>query len=82
MPIPQILQQLGQSASSPRTMQIKQMLQTLRGISNPQAMLDQMLARNPQAAMLVRSARNPQEAFYALAQQQGIDADEILSALR
>lgn len=82
MAIPMILQQLGRSASNPRIAQIKQAAQMLRGISNPQAMLEQMLAKNPQAALIVRSASNPQEAFYALAKQQGIDPNDILSMLR
>lgn len=54
----------------------------LRGVRNPQVLLDQMLSKNPQAAQIVRQCRNPKDAFYALAKQKGIDPEEILSVLR
>ena len=81
MAIPQILQQLNRNVS-PQLTQIKQATQMLKSAGNPQAMLNQMLARNPQAAQIVRQYGNPKDAFYALAKQKGIDPEEILSVLR
>ena len=83
MAIPQILQQL--HASSPLG-QIKNMMQMVRSAGNPQAMLSQMMQNNPQMrevmSLVQQYGGDPQKAFYAIAQQKGIDPESILSQLR
>ena len=63
--------------------QIKRMVQTAQ---NPQAMLSQMMQSNPQIKQVydyVQSAGgDPQRAFYKLAEERGINPDEILNELR
>ena len=83
--IPQILQQL--NANSPGNLgQIKNLMQMVRSAGNPQALLSQMAQSNPnmrQAMDLVQQyGGDAQKAFYALAQQRGVNPDEILNMLK
>lgn len=84
MSLPMILRQLGNTPGN--LQQIKQMMGMVRNAGNPQAMLAQMMQNNPQmrqVADLVRQYGNdPEKAFYALAQQKGVDPNEILNMLR
>ena len=86
MPIPQILQQLSANSLPGNLPQIKNMMQMVRSAGNPQALLAQMAQNNPQmrqAMELVgQYGGDPQKAFYALAQQRGVNPDEILNMLR
>ena len=86
MAIPAILQALNRNAISPQLTQIKQMMQMVRGAGNPNAMLQAMLSRNPQYAqamqLIQQSGGDAQAAFYKLAEQKGVDPNEILSALK
>lgn len=65
---------------------IRQMLQMVQTAQNPQAALSQLMQNNPQmkqAAQLVEhSGGDAKAAFYKLAQQNGIDPDQILSMLK
>ena len=84
MAIPQILQQLGGGVMIPP--QIKQMMQAFKCAGNPQAMLNQMLQTNPQmkqAMDVIRASGNdPRRAFYALAEQRGVNPQAILDQLK
>ena len=66
--------------------QIKNLMQMIKGSGNPQAMLQQMLQNNPQyqqAMQLVNQAGgDPRQAFYQMAQQMGVNPDEILSMIK
>lgn len=77
-----MMQMLGMSKAAP----LKQMLNTIRTAGNPQAMMDQMLRNNPnysKALELVRqNGGNAQQAFYSLANQYGVDPNEILNSLK
>ena len=83
MAIPQILQQLGGVTIPP---QIRQMMQMVRSAGNPQAMIGQLMQNNPQmqqAMDLIKASGNdPKRAFYALAEQKGIDPNSILDQLK
>lgn len=83
--IPQILQQLSAS-QNPGLGQIKNMMNIVKSAGNPQAMLSQMMQSNPQIkqAMNIVSqyGGDPKQAFYALAQQKGVNPDEILNMLK
>ena len=83
MAIPQILQQLGGVTIPP---QIRQMMQMVRSAGNPQAMIGQLMQNNPQmqqAMELIKASGNdPKRAFYALAEQKGIDPNSILDQLK
>ena len=66
--------------------QIKNVINTIRSARNPQAMLSQMAQNNPQVQQVMnivnQNGGDPQRAFYQLAQQKGIDPNEILKMLR
>ena len=83
MAIPQILQQLGGVTIPP---QIRQMMQMVRSAGNPQAMIGQLMQNNPQmqqAMDLIKASGNDlKRAFYALAEQKGIDPNSILDQLK
>ena len=60
--------------------------QAMGMMRNPNAMIQQMFANNPsytQAQQLIQQhGGDAKAAFYALAQQMGVDPEEILSQIR
>lgn len=86
MEIPAILQTLNRSAVNPKLSQIKNLMQTVRSAGNPNAMMQQMLSNNPQYAKAMNLIRqnggDARAAFYKLAEQSGVDPEEILSMLK
>lgn len=74
-----MLQMLNQSRSSANN----NMISLLKNSPNPQALLNNLLAQNPQVTGLINQyGGNPKTAFYALAQQKGIDPNSILDMLK
>ena len=65
---------------------MKQMFNTVRTAANPNAMMEQMLSSNPNYAraqeLIRQNGGNAQQAFYNLANQYGVDPNEILNSLR
>ena len=86
MSLPQILQQLQKTSLPGNLGQIKNMMNMVRSAGNPQAMLAQMMQNNPQMRQVMdvvnQYGGDPQKAFYAIAQQRGVNPDEILNMLR
>ena len=82
--LPQILQQLGGGVTIPP--QIKQMMQAFRSAGNPQAMLNQLIQTNPQMKQVMdfvkASGNDPKAAFYRLAEQRGINPQDIIDQLK
>lgn len=66
--------------------QIKQMMNTVRMARNPQFAMQQMMQNNPQlkqAMDFIRtSGKTPEQAFYALANQMGVNPQEVLNSLK
>ena len=83
--MPLILQQLQRQSPLGNLGQIKQMIGMVKNAGNPQAMMNQLIQSNPQMGQVMnlvqRYGGDPQKAFYALAQQKGVNPDEILSML-
>ena len=63
----------------------KQALRQIMSLSNPQAMMNQMLMNNPnvqQALTFIKQAgNNPQTAFMNLAKQKGVNPQEFINEL-
>lgn len=61
-------------------------MNTVRMARNPQAMMNQMLQTNPQLKQAMdfvnASGKSPEQAFYALANQMGVNPQEILDGLK
>ena len=66
--------------------QIRNMMNTVKSAGNPQAMLMNMAQNNPRIKQAMdvinQSGGDPQKAFYALAEQKGVNPEDILSQLR
>ena len=66
--------------------QIKNMMNMIRSARNPQAMLQAMMQNNPQMRQVMdlisQSGGDPKAAFYKLAQEKGIDPQQILDMLK
>ena len=84
-----ILKLLGGQSSAPTTGigQIKDFVSRLKGMSNPESMLQNMLAqKNPAMAKAVQYVNecggDPKAAFQKLALENGIDTSEIESLMR
>lgn len=84
MAIPGILQQIAQS--NPMMQNIRQMVGMIRNAQNPQAMMNQLVTGNPnmkQAMDIINQyGGDPKKAFYSLAEQKGIDPQEILNMMK
>ena len=61
-------------------------MNTVRMARNPQAMMNQMIQTNPQLKQAMdfvnASGKSPEQAFYALANQMGVNPQEILDGLK
>ena len=84
MAMPGILQQLAKS--SPMMGQIKQMIGMIKSAQNPNALLTQMMQSNPQVKQVMDIVQqyggDANKAFYAIAEQKGINPQEILDMLK
>lgn len=62
---------------------VKQMASMLKGISNPQAMIQQMINQNPQVKAVLQAANGDYEkAFRDMAKQMNVNPDEIIGLLK
>ena len=62
---------------------VKQAMSMAQAAANPNAMVQRLLSQNPQVQQLIQQAGgDPKKAFYTLAQQMGVDPEQILSQLR
>ena len=64
---------------------VRQMANMMKTMRNPQAMLNQMAQNNPQAKQmmdLLQSGTSPKDLFYQMAQEKGVDPEEILNMFR
>ena len=68
-----------------RLMPIKQMYGMMRNSGNPQAFLSQMAMQNPQVKQAIdivnQNNGDAKAAFYKLAQERGVDPDQIIGML-
>ena len=66
--------------------QIKGMMNTLRNAGNPQMMLNQMMSQNPQIKEVMdyvsQNGGDAKSAFYKLAEEKGVNPDDILGMLK
>ena len=89
MAIPQILQQLGGKTASPQIPQmgqIKNMMQMVKAAKNPQAMMQMMAQQNPKMQQVMnfvqQNGGDAKTAFYKLAEQQGVNPNDVLNMLK
>ena len=79
-----ILQQL--AMSSPAMGQIKQMIGMVRAAQNPQAMINQMMMNNPNMKRVMQIVNqyggDANRAFQEMAQQNGINPQEIMDMMK
>lgn len=65
---------------------IKNMMNMVKSAGNPQAMMQSMIQNNPQMKQVMdivnNSGGDPKAAFYKMAEEKGVDPEEILSMLR
>lgn len=79
-PIMQMLNQQG-----PRQNGIFDLINQIRKADNPQSMFNSLMSTNPQIQSVMsyvnQNGGDAKQAFYALAQQRGVDPQSILSQL-
>ena len=65
---------------------IKSMMYLANSSANPQLAIQQMLQNNPQYNQILRlineNGGSPKAAFYSLANQMGIDPNQVINALK
>ena len=69
----------------PRLQKLKAQMQQLQALGNPMMMANQMLSTNPQLRdameFVKQNGNDPTAAFMALAKQQGVDPNMLITAL-
>ena len=64
----------------------RQLINTLKSARNPKMMLQNMMQSNPQVKQVMQYVQqaggDPKTAFYKLAEQKGINPNEILQMLK
>ena len=64
---------------------IKSMMNILKNSNNPYALLQQFIQQNPRAQQVMnyinQNGGDPKQAFYKMAQEKGLNPDEILKQL-
>ena len=58
------------------------MVQMLKATNNPQQMVNQMMSNNPQVQQIINQYGDPKTAFYKVAEEKGINPDEILNLFK
>lgn len=62
------------------------MLNMIKGAQNPQSMIQSMAQQNPQMKQAMdfinQNGGDPKKAFYTMAEQHGIDPNEIMNMLK
>lgn len=80
-----MLNQLGRSLPS-NLNQIKQMANMFKNAKNPQMLIQNMMMQNPQMKQVMdfinQNDGDAKSAFYKLADQRGVDPNEILNMLK
>ena len=82
-----ILKQINGAAmrGNPKLQQIKQVMNSVKAARNPQAALMGMMGNNPQMKQVMNIVNqrggDPMQAFRAMAEENGVDPDEILSMI-
>ena len=73
-----------QALNATKSNQFSQMMQAMRG--NPQALLSQLSQNNPNMQrvnqIIQQNGGDARKAFYSLANQMGVNPDDVLSMLR
>lgn len=82
-----ILQQLTRGTGfNNNIQQIKQMMNIVKSSQNPQAMLENLASNNPRLRDIMQTVKqsggSAKTAFYQLAQQRGINPNDILNVLK
>lgn len=81
-----MLQALAKSPSANNLMQIRNMMNLIKNSNNPQALLTSMISQNPQMQQVMsyvnQNGGDAKQAFYKLAQEKGVNPDDILNALK
>ena len=66
--------------------QIKQFMNMCKGANDPQAMLISIMKQNPQMKSVIdlvqQSGGDPKSVFYKLAEQKGVNPEDILNELK
>ena len=65
---------------------IKQMMSTIKSAQNPQMMLNNMMNQNPQYKQVMdyinQNGGDAKTAFYKMAQEKGVNPNDIINALK
>ena len=62
---------------------IKEMVNNMKSMGNPQMLLNNAIAKNPQLKSVIDECGGDyQAAFYKMAEMQGVNPDDILSMLK
>lgn len=78
-----LFQQLNPNKGLSLPSNIRQMINSMKAMRNPQAMAQKMINENPQLkSVLQMSNGNPEQAFKTMCKQMNVNPDEIINMLK
>lgn len=81
-----MLQALKNMPTNNNLSQIKNLMNMAKSAQNPQAFLQSIAQNNPQMKQVMsiveQSGGDPKDAFYKMAEEKGVDPEQVLSMLR
>ena len=81
-----MLMALNQNRTTQNITNVKRLMQMMKSAGNPQMMLQQMIGQNPQMKqvmdMVNANGGDPKALFYKLAEEKGVNPDDILNQLK
>ena len=81
-----MIQQLTQNKLMQIVKPIKNTMNLLKNSGNPQALFSQMISQNPQMKQVMdyvnQNGGNAKDAFYKMANEKGVNPDDILNMLK
>ena len=89
MALPKILEMLNKQSPAPKSAPInrlKDMIRMVKTAKDPSGVMQEMINNNPQAKQIIEMAQQSgmsyKDLFYSLAQQQGVNPDDIINMLK
>ena len=78
-----MLSQIGQSRMAAQIDQIKRMYNTFKNVGNPQVLIENAMCQNTELKNAIeKSDGNYEKAFYKLAEEKGVNPNDILSVIK
>ena len=75
--------QMMQSQGNPQMAKARQLINNIKAMKNPQAVVMNAINQNPEIKAAIEASRGDyKKAFYTMAKQKGVNPDDILNLMK